>query len=156
MIQQGRGLAAIGRARKAVVGALVTTLVAVPVALAVTPRHAEPGQRIDLKVLLVADSPSDSWTDNLQREGIPFDVVVASPTTHALTDDKLADYDANRAKYQAVIVDTATLGRRRRRAGQARIDVRDPPAEPRTSTPTRRTAWTPRSRAARRTAPPRR
>ena len=104
MIQHERGFAAIGRARKALLGALVASLVAVPVALAATPRHAEPGQRIDLKVLLVAGSTSDSWAENLKREGIPYDVVVANPAADVVTDDMLADYAGNRAKYEAVIV----------------------------------------------------
>ncbi len=78
-------------------------LLAVPVALSAS--EPKPGQRIDLKVLVVTTNPLDpvaaQWESALDREGVPHDRRIASA---GLTDADLADYSANRAKYQAVIV----------------------------------------------------
>jgi hypothetical protein len=62
------------------------------------------GQRIDMKVLLLANSANDpdisAWESNLKREGTPYDRINGATAT--LTAGTLADGD--RAKYQGVIV----------------------------------------------------
>ena len=82
-------------------------LLAVPVALAATPETPKPGQRIDMKVLLLTSATTDTtattWEAALKREGVPYDKLVVG-TAGVLTDAKLADYAANRAFYQAVVV----------------------------------------------------
>ena len=84
---------------------IAALLMAVPVALGAAPSQPLPGQRVDMKVLLVASNVADgvyaAWKTQLERAGVPFDTVL--DTDPALTDAKLADYSANRAKYQAVI-----------------------------------------------------
>ena len=82
-------------------------LLAVPVALGATPETPKPGQRIDMKVLLLTSATTDTtattWEAALKREGVPYEKLVVG-TAGVLTDAKLADYAANRAFYQAVIV----------------------------------------------------
>lgn len=84
---------------------LATLLVAVPVALSAS--EPKPGQRIDLKVLVLTtptlDPVAAAWESALDREGVPHDRKIVSGSV-GLTDADLADYSANRAKYQAVIV----------------------------------------------------
>jgi len=69
------------------------------------------GQRVDLKVLLLsADGTEPSyaaWKVALEREGVPFDVFVATEAP-PLTAEALAE-GATRARYQAVIVATGEL-----------------------------------------------
>src|SRR4051794_18153802 len=64
------------------------------------------GQRIDMKVLLLANTAADAdataWEDHLERGGTPYDRINA-PTP--LTAATFADGD--HAKYQAVIVSGA-------------------------------------------------
>jgi hypothetical protein len=64
------------------------------------------GQRIDMKVLLLAntagDADANAWEDHLEREGTPYDRINA---TTPLTAATFADGD--HAKYQAVIVSGA-------------------------------------------------
>jgi hypothetical protein len=61
------------------------------------------GQRIDMRVLLLANDAGGGnvagWQDNLEREGVPFDVISGATTLTAAT-----FAEADRAKYQAVIV----------------------------------------------------
>src|SRR3954454_8354309 len=90
---------------------------AVPVVLAATPNHVAPGQRIDAKVLLLSADGTEpgfaAWKSELTREGVPFDAVVSyngATKAATLTDDKLADYGADHAKYDAVILATGDLG----------------------------------------------
>jgi hypothetical protein len=91
----------------AVLGVAAALILAVPVALAAGPSAApvSPGLRIDLKVLLLAQDSGQAaeWQALLTREGVPHDTVITG-TAGALTDAKLADYGANRAKYQAVVL----------------------------------------------------
>lgn len=89
---------------RALIASLVTALVAVPVALGSTSRP-QPGQRIDLKALLLATSAADAapWQAVLEREGVPYQTIMTG-AAGAVTDAKLADYATNRAYYQAVIV----------------------------------------------------
>jgi hypothetical protein len=85
---------------------IVGLLVAVPVALAAAPSQPLPGQRVDMKVLLIGASTTDgvydAWKTELDRVGVPFDS--RTGTAQPLTDAQVADYAANRAFYQAVIV----------------------------------------------------
>src|SRR3569833_2746359 len=95
----------------AAVAVVVLGLSAVPVAMAAG-LGAAPGQRVDLRVLLLAKGGAGAyWQAALRREGVPFDLVDPA-TAGSVTDASLADYAANRARYQAVIaVDpAASLG----------------------------------------------
>jgi hypothetical protein len=90
---------------------------AVPVVLAATPNHIGPGQRLDAKVLLLSADGTEpgfaAWKYQLTREGVPFDAVVSytgTAKTSTLTDDRLADYGAEHAKYDAVILASGDLG----------------------------------------------
>ena len=92
-------------------------ILAVPVALAAAPPQIQPGQKIDLKVLLLSADGTEpayaAWKAELDREGVPYDTFVAySGATKAatLTDSLLADYGDSHAKYQAVILSTGDLG----------------------------------------------
>jgi hypothetical protein len=93
--------------RLTVIVAAIATLLAAPVALGAGPTAtpATPGQRIDLKVLVVAQNADQAaeWKTQLAREGLPYDTILTS-SAGAITDAKLADYATNHAKYQAVIV----------------------------------------------------
>ena len=94
-------------------------LAAVPLlGRAAVPNDSKPGQRIDLRVLLLSADGTEpgfgAWKAALDREGVPYDAHVAynGATKQAtLTDAELADYGANRAKYQAVILASGDLGR---------------------------------------------
>ena len=79
--------------------------------------QVEPGQRTDLKVLLISADGSESgfaaWKAELAREGTPYDTFVAytgQTKTTTLTDARLADYGADHARYQAVILASGDLG----------------------------------------------
>ena len=92
-------------------------LVAASIGLAATPGDPQPGQRIDLKVLLLSADGTEpgfgAWKAALDREGVPYDTLVAyNGQTRAatLTDAQLADYGANHAHYQAVILAGGDLG----------------------------------------------
>ena len=70
-----------------------------------------PDQRIDMRVLLLSADGNEpgyqAWRAQLEREGVPFDAIVAtqaSPITYA----QLADGTA-RARYQAVVLATGGL-----------------------------------------------
>src|SRR3954451_12582887 len=60
-------------------GALVAAI-AVPSALAAAPAQQQPGQRVDMKVLLLSSKADDPWKAALTREGIPFDTVTSPGT----------------------------------------------------------------------------
>jgi hypothetical protein len=90
---------------------------AVPVVLAATPGHVLPDQRLDAKVLLLSADGTEpgfaAWKYELTREGVPFDAVVSytgATKTSTLTDARLADYGAQHAKYDAVILAAGDLG----------------------------------------------
>src|SRR4051812_1477994 len=97
---------------------LVALAVAVPVALAARPARIAPGQKIDLKVLLLsADGTQpgfEAWKAALDREGVPYDTFKAftgqTRTGPPITDASLADYGANHARYSAIILETGDLG----------------------------------------------
>ena len=96
--------------RVLIVAALLT-LAAVSVAHGAA--EPKPGQRVDLKVLLVAATGNEpgfsAWKADLEREGVPYDTIVADNADGTITDARLADYGANRAYYQAVILATGDL-----------------------------------------------
>ena len=105
-----RRLAGSSRRLKGTLAAgVLLAAAAAPVAIGATPAAQKPHQRVDLKVLLLtsnsAANPYSTWQDALTREGVPFD---AKPVTTILNDAAVADYAANRAKYQAVILDAPT------------------------------------------------
>ncbi len=92
--------------------AALFALAAVPV-VAHGAGGAKPGQRIDLKVLLVTATGNEpgfaAWKADLDREGVPYDTIVADDADGTITDAKLADYAANRAYYESVILTDGDL-----------------------------------------------
>jgi hypothetical protein len=103
--------------RMAPIAAVAALAVVVPVVLAATPAHVLPTQRIDVKVLLVSADGTEpgfgAWKAELQREGVPYSTFVAyngQNRVSTLTDEGLADYGANHAYYDAVILATGDLG----------------------------------------------
>ena len=72
---------------------------------------AQPGDRIDLKVLVLSADGSEpsfqAWTAALTREGVPFDTIVAN-TAGPITAATLTA-SATHARYQAVILATGGL-----------------------------------------------
>jgi hypothetical protein len=72
----------------------------------------QPGPRIDLKVLLIGATGNEptfgAWKAELTREGVPFDAKVADAEA-PFTDATFADYGANHALYQAVILANGDL-----------------------------------------------
>ena len=95
--------------------ALAATIV--PAVLAATPNQIAPGQRVDAKVLLISADGTEpgfgAWKAELAREGVPYDSFVAyngAAKAATLTDDTLADYANNHARYSAVILATGDLG----------------------------------------------
>jgi hypothetical protein len=118
---QGDGAPA-GQGRRSFLHGLgVCCLVALVTASAVgaaLPNDPAPGQRIDLKVLLLSADGTEpgfgAWQAALDREGVPYDTFVAydgQAKAATLTDERLADYAADHAKYQAVILASGDLGR---------------------------------------------
>jgi len=94
--------------------AMVVIGAAVPVVLAAP---SQPGQRVDGKVLLLSADGTEpgfaAWKYQLTREGVPFDAVISytgAAKTSTLSDAQLADYGAQHAKYDAVILATGDLG----------------------------------------------
>lgn len=110
---------AVPRARlvaSAIVALLLT--LAVPVVSAVEPVRPGPGQRIDMKVLLLSADGSESgyeaWKAALEREGVPYQAlqIYSGATKQAtINDELLADYGAGRARFAAVILASGDLGR---------------------------------------------
>jgi hypothetical protein len=86
-----------------VAGALAATGAIFGSALSGAAVVPQPGQRVDLRMLVLANDAADgnslAWQDNLRREGVPFDVITGATTLTAAT---FADGD--HAKYQGVIV----------------------------------------------------
>ena len=94
--------------------AIVVIGAAVPVVLAAP---SQPGQRLDAKVLLLSADGTEpgfaAWKYQLTREGVPFEAVVSytgAAKTSTLSDTRLADYGAQHAKYDAVILASGDLG----------------------------------------------
>ncbi|MEW6581994.1 MAG: hypothetical protein AB1416_04455, partial [Actinomycetota bacterium] len=101
------------RARAAVGLAALALAATAPLALGVASRP-EPGTRIDMKVLLLSADGQETgfaaWKAALDREGVPYDAKIADSES-PFTDATFADYAANRAKYQAVILASGDLVR---------------------------------------------
>jgi hypothetical protein len=72
----------------------------------------QPGQRIDLRVLVIGATGNEptfaAWKAELTREGVPFDAKVAD-AEGPFTDATFADYGSAHAKYQAVILANGDL-----------------------------------------------
>ena len=98
---------------KGLLAAAAALALSLPVALAAEPPRVSPGQRVDLKVLLISADGTEpgfgAWKAALDREGVPYDTVVATQAA-PLSDSQLADYGANHARYQAVILASGDLG----------------------------------------------
>jgi Immunoglobulin I-set domain len=95
---------------------IAVTLTVVVALLMGTAGSASAAQRIDMKVLLLGTSTSESdfqsWQLALQREGVPFQTIITSPGHTPITAATLSDTLANgtaEAKYQAVIVSVGAL-----------------------------------------------
>jgi hypothetical protein len=90
---------------------VAVALVAVPMVLA-APGGPTAGQRIDMKVLLVSPNATDAvygaWRETLGKLGVPYDAYVTGQSP-PITDATLADYAANRARYQAVILASSAI-----------------------------------------------
>ncbi|MEA2268168.1 MAG: hypothetical protein QOC64_778 [Solirubrobacteraceae bacterium] len=98
------------RPSRLLLAGLLLLAVAAPVAMgAVGP---QPGQRIDMRVLLLSadgkEATFGAWKAALEREGVPYDAKIADAEA-PFTDATFADYAANRARYQAVILATGDL-----------------------------------------------
>src|ERR1700712_2261032 len=100
------------RTLRALVSMVILALVAVPAGSVAAPNGPTAGQRIDLRVLLVAPTATDgvalAWKDTLTRFGVPFDMYVSGQSA-ALSDAGLADYGAGRARYEGVILASSAI-----------------------------------------------
>ena len=80
---------------KGLTAALAALALSLPVALAAAPARIAPGQRVDLRVLLISADGSEpgygAWRAALDREGVPYDTVIATQAA-PLSDAQLADY----------------------------------------------------------------
>jgi len=98
---------------KGLTAALAALALSLPVALAAAPARIAPGQRVDLRVLLISADGSEpgygAWRAALDREGVPYDTVIATQAA-PLSDAQLADYAGAHARYQAVILAGGDLG----------------------------------------------
>src|SRR4051794_7085235 len=98
---------------KALTAGLAALALSLPVALAAGPTRIAPGQRVDLRVLLISADGTEpgfgAWRAALDREGVPYDTLVATQAA-PLSDAQLADYGAGHARYQAVILAGGDLG----------------------------------------------
>ena len=113
----GRRIASARRLFALLVAASALAATIVPAVLAATPNQIAPGQRVDAKVLLISADGTEpgfgAWKAELAREGVPYDSFVAyngAAKAATLTDDTLADYANNHARYSAVILATGDLG----------------------------------------------
>src|SRR3954466_2153089 len=94
------------------VAAIVLAVLALAVPAA-SSAPVSPGQRVDLRVLLISADGSEpgfgAWKAALDREGVPYDTLVATQAA-PLSDAQLADYGADHARYQGVILAGGDLG----------------------------------------------
>jgi hypothetical protein len=92
-----------GRRRMAMATVAVAVVLGSVAAWAGAASAPHAGQRVDMRMLLLANDAGEAnlaaWQDNLKREGVPFDVITGATTLTAAT---FADGD--RAKDQGVIV----------------------------------------------------
>jgi hypothetical protein len=96
--------------------ATISLSIAFTSAAATTTTPAAPAQRVDLKVLLLGATGSEpsylAWKAELQREGVPFEAIAATPGHTPITAATLSDTltgGIQEAKYQAVILATGGL-----------------------------------------------
>jgi hypothetical protein len=91
--------------------ALLLVAAVIPALLSAAPERIDPGLRVDMKVLLLTASGNEAgfaaWKANLDRDGIPYDAIVAD-TAPPLTDATLTD-GAGHGRYQAVILTDGDL-----------------------------------------------
>src|SRR4051812_9521199 len=102
-----------GRSQRRIVVLVVTAALALAlVSVASGALAPQPGQRIDLRVLVIGATGSEptfaAWKAELTREGVPFDAKVADAEA-PFTDATFADYADNHARYQAVILASGDL-----------------------------------------------
>ena len=114
----GNGRTTKGTMIRLFIACCVAALLATPLVSAAAPNEIAAGQRIEMKVLLLSADGTEpgfgAWKAQLDREGVPYDTFVAyngDNRAQTLTDGMLADYGADRAKYQAVILASGDLGR---------------------------------------------
>jgi heparan sulfate-N-deacetylase len=112
MTGRNRTRASNGRRRLIAITIVGTILAALVPALLGAPNQIQPGQRIDMKVLLVTasgtESSFDAWKAVLDRAGVVYDAKIADASP-AFTDATFADYAARRSYYQAVILTDGDL-----------------------------------------------
>src|SRR4051812_28334823 len=96
----------------ALLAAAVALVLAALAPLASGALAPQPGQRIDMRVLVLGASGTEptfaAWKAELTREGVPFDAKVADAEA-PFTDATFADYADNHARYQAVILASGDL-----------------------------------------------
>lgn len=72
--------------------------------------QAAPGQRLDLKILIIGgaagDPTTDAWTTELARQGIPFDVVRRGADPSAALPALVNPSDATHGRYNGVVLST--------------------------------------------------
>ncbi len=107
------------RTRLGVATAIIALLLAALTPALLRAADSQPNQRTDLKVLLMTtnsgstnpvvlpDGIYETWRQVLEMEGIPYATFDSSKQD--LSDAFLADYGANHAKYQAIIMTTGNM-----------------------------------------------
>src|SRR3954463_3790849 len=103
-----------GRSQRRIVVLVVTAAVALACLASVASGALapQPGQRIDLRVLVIGATGTEptfnAWKAELTREGVPFDAKVAD-AEGPFSDATFADYGSDHAKYEAVILANGDL-----------------------------------------------
>src|SRR3954454_4892406 len=103
-----------GRSQRRIVVLVVTAALALACLASVASGALapQPGQRIDLRVLVIGATGTEptfnAWKAELTREGVPFDAKVAD-AEGPFSDATFADYGSNHAKYEAVILANGDL-----------------------------------------------
>src|SRR3954452_1289255 len=103
-----------GRSQRRIVVLVVTAALALACLASVASGALapQPGQRIDLRVLVIGATGTEptfnAWKAELTREGVPFDTKVAD-AEGPFSDATFADYGSDHAKYEAVILANGDL-----------------------------------------------
>src|SRR4051794_33803541 len=103
-----------GRSQRRIVVLVVTAALALACLASVASGALapQPGQRIDLRVLVIGATGTEptfnAWKAELTREGVPFDAKVAD-AEGPFSDATFADYGSDHAKYEAVILANGDL-----------------------------------------------
>src|SRR5262249_18200780 len=99
------------RLRQGALLAAILMIAALPALLGAAPLRIDPGLRVDMKVLLLTASGNEAgfsaWKANLDRDGIPYDAIVAD-TAPPLTDATFTDGPGH-GRYQAIILTDGDL-----------------------------------------------